>query len=130
MVMGRNARQVMDEWRANDPAVQAEYERLGPRFEAIDELVAARTEAGLSQRALAALMGVAPSVVGRIESGSDSVKIDTLARAAVALGKQLSVRFVPAEKPVAVRPAAQVKARAPRTAAVRSAAKTSRSRGS
>ena len=135
--MGRNVKSVMVEWRAADPLLQAEYERLGPRFEAIDGLVAARKAAGLSQRALATLMGVAPSVVGRIESGSDSVKLDTLARAAMALGSRLRVTFEPVadDRPTTTSSpveTATVEPRTaavePRTATVRSAATRSRAR--
>ncbi len=128
--MGQNVKSVMVEWRAVDPLLQAEYERLGPRFEAIDELVAARKAAGLSQRALATLMGVAPSVVGRIESGSDSVKLDTLARAAIALGSRLRVTFEPVadDRPKTTGSSDEAATAETKTATVRSAATRSRAR--
>ena len=88
-------------WRAHrdqllaDPAVREEYERLAPRFSAVRALVAARTEAGLSQRELAERMGSTQAVVSRLESAAHSPRLDTLAAAARAMGYDLEVRFVP-----------------------------------
>jgi len=62
--------------------------------EAIDVLVAARKERGLSQADLAGLMGVSASVVRRLESGGGSPRLDTLAAVAQGLGLRLDLRFV------------------------------------
>ena len=43
--------------RSGDPGLQAEYERLGPRFELIDGLIRARKRAGFNQGELARRMG-------------------------------------------------------------------------
>lgn len=60
-----------------------------------------RTEAGLSQRELAARMGTTQSVISRLEEGGGARnRIDTLARVATALGRHLVLSFperVPAE---------------------------------
>jgi ribosome-binding protein aMBF1 (putative translation factor) len=58
-----------------------------------------RTEAGLSQRALAERMGTTQSVISRLEEGGGARnRLDTLARVAVALDRHLIVSF-PSEVP-------------------------------
>ena len=53
-----------------------------------------RTEAGLSQRALAKRMGTTQSVISRLEEGGGAKnRLDTLARVAVALDRHLVVSF-------------------------------------
>jgi transcriptional regulator with XRE-family HTH domain len=61
------------------------------------EIVALRTEAGLSQRALADLVGTTASVICRLENaryGGHSLAM--LQRIAAAVGRRVEVRFVPA----------------------------------
>jgi len=38
----RNAKDLFEQMRADDPALQKEYARLGPRFKALDAVVKAR----------------------------------------------------------------------------------------
>ena len=58
-----------------------------------------RIEVGLSQRELAERMGTTQSVISRLEEGGGTRnRIDTLARAATALGRHLVLSF-PAEVP-------------------------------
>ena len=58
-----------------------------------------RIEVGLSQRELAERMGSTQSVISRLEEGGGARnRIDTLARAATALGRHLVLSF-PAEVP-------------------------------
>jgi ribosome-binding protein aMBF1 (putative translation factor) len=66
-----------------------------------------RTEAGLSQRELAARMGTTQSVISRLEEGSARNRIDTLARVATALGRHLVLSF-PAQVPTEMKDAVQV----------------------
>jgi ribosome-binding protein aMBF1 (putative translation factor) len=67
-----------------------------------------RTEAGLSQRALAERMGTTQSVISRLEEGGGARnRLDTLARVAVALGRHLVVSF-PTEPPTDLHDAVQV----------------------
>lgn len=67
-----------------------------------------RTEAGLSQRALAERMGTTQSVISRLEEGGGARnRLDTLARVAIALGRHLVVSF-PAEVPDKLDDAVQV----------------------
>lgn len=67
-----------------------------------------RTEAGLSQRELAARMGTTQSVISRLEEGGGARnRIDTLARVAIALGRHLMVSF-PEQIPTEMKDAVQV----------------------
>jgi transcriptional regulator with XRE-family HTH domain len=52
-------------------------------------LVARRRALGLSQTEVAARMGTSQSAVARFESGSGDVRITTLERYAVAVGRQI-----------------------------------------
>ena len=65
-------------------------------FELLDEILKARTEAGLTQAELATRIGTTQSSVARLESsmGKHSPSIDTLRRYASALGYRLQVRLV------------------------------------
>ena len=58
-------------------------------------LRAARTRAGLSQRALARRARTAQSVVARIESGDTSPSFDTLLRLVHAAGFELGTELLP-----------------------------------
>ncbi len=59
----------------------------------------ARTEAGLSQRALAKLVGTTASVISRLEDADyEGHSLAMLRRVAAALNKRLEVRFVSAGK--------------------------------
>lgn len=67
-----------------------------------------RTEAGLSQRELAARMGTTQSVISRLEEGGGARnRIDTLARVATALGRHLVLSF-PEKVPTGLKDAVQV----------------------
>ncbi len=91
---------------ANNPAVKAEYDRLGPRYETIAGMIRARTAARMTQTELARRMNVAPNTVSRLESAEHSPRIDTLAAAADALGYDLKVRFVKRQPASSVQKAA------------------------
>jgi predicted transcriptional regulator len=58
-----------------------------------DELVARRTELGLSQTEVAARMGTSQSAVARLESGETDVRLSTLERYVAALERQLDWRL-------------------------------------
>ncbi len=67
-----------------------------------------RTEAGLSQRALAERMGMTQSVISRLEEGGGAKnRLDTLARVATALDRHLIVSF-PEKVPARLKDAVQV----------------------
>ena len=77
-----------------DPAFAAEYEAQRPEYEAIRAVIAARLACNMTQKELAEKTGIRQSNIGRIENGSASPTIDTLARIAAGLGKQLKIDFV------------------------------------
>jgi ribosome-binding protein aMBF1 (putative translation factor) len=63
------------------------------------KIVALRTEAGLSQRQLARLIGTTASVICRLEDADyEGHSLAMLNRIAGALNRRLEIRFVPAEK--------------------------------
>ena len=76
-----------------DPAVKAEYDRIGPEFEIAAELIRARVRAGLSQAQLAERMKTSQSAVARLESGQTLPSTKTLLRFAEATGSRVQVRL-------------------------------------
>ena len=77
-----------------DPAFAAEYEAQRPEYEAIRAVIAAGLACNMTQKELAEKTGIRQSNISRIENGSASPTIDTLARIAAGLGKQLKIDFV------------------------------------
>jgi DNA-binding XRE family transcriptional regulator len=84
--------------RKEDPAFQVAYDALEDEFAALDALLKARKEAGLTQADVAARMGVSQPVLARIESSLGSRKhspsLATLRRYADACGKKLIIQMV------------------------------------
>jgi DNA-binding XRE family transcriptional regulator len=73
-----------------DPEVMAEYERLNrEEFAILDEILAARREAGLTQAQVAEAR-----LEASLASGKHSPSIETLRKYAHALGKRLEVHLV------------------------------------
>lgn len=66
------------------------------RVAIIGELIKAREERGLSQKALEELSGVKQPAIARLESGKAVPQLDTILRLLLPLGKTLAV--VPLEK--------------------------------
>ena len=60
----------------------------------ISNLQRMRKNCGMTQKELAEKTGIRQSNISRIENGSASPTIDTLARIAAGLGKQLKIDFV------------------------------------
>ena len=77
-----------------DPAFAAEYEAQRLEYEAIRAVISARLACNMTQKELAEKTGIRQSNISRIENGSASPTIDTLARIAAGLGKQLKIDFV------------------------------------
>lgn len=77
-----------------DPEFAEEYEAQKPEYEAIRAVIAARLEQHMTQKDLAEKTGIRQSNISRIESGSTSPTVETLARIAAGLGKQLKIDFV------------------------------------
>jgi DNA-binding XRE family transcriptional regulator len=72
------------------------YDALAPEYDVIGQLLKARTQAGLTQDAVAERMGTTKSAVSRLEgSGKHAPSLSTLRRYAKAVGCELEVRLVP-----------------------------------
>lgn len=84
----------------HDPETKMEYERLGPEFELLRQMLKARHRAGLSQAQVAERMGTKSPSVTRLESalenGKHSPSISTLRKYAEAVGCQLEINLIPA----------------------------------
>ncbi|RFU44137.1 helix-turn-helix domain-containing protein [Paraburkholderia sp. DHOC27] len=80
----------------SDPEVRAEFERLNrEEFALLDQMLAARHAAGLSQAQVAERMGTKAPAITRLEralaSGEHSPSVDTLRKYAAACGKRLVI---------------------------------------
>jgi len=89
----------MVEKMLKNPEVRSEYERLNrEEFAILDEMLAARRSAGLSQAEVAERMGTKAPAVTRLESalasGKHSPSIATLRKYAAALGKRVEIHLV------------------------------------
>ncbi|MDH4287366.1 MAG: helix-turn-helix domain-containing protein [Aquincola sp.] len=72
------------------------YVELEIEYQVIDQLLKARTRAGLTQDAVAERMGTTKSAVSRLESsGKHAPSLGTLRRYAQAVGCDLQVKLVP-----------------------------------
>jgi len=78
-----------------DPAVAAEYDRLGPIYAVVGQMIDARHSAGLTQAEMAQRMGTTQSVVARLESARHMPTFDLVSRYAAALGKRIDIHLVP-----------------------------------
>jgi ribosome-binding protein aMBF1 (putative translation factor) len=79
----------------SDPEANAEYERLGPIFAVVGEMVDARQSAGLTQAELACRMGTSQSVIARLESARHMPTFDLISRYARALDRRIEVHLAP-----------------------------------
>ena len=75
------------------PGFKQVSDEFDMEYEVARQMQAARTQAGLTQAALARRMHTTQSVVSRIESGSN-VSLETLIRFAEACGNRLQVQMV------------------------------------
>jgi DNA-binding XRE family transcriptional regulator len=72
------------------------YEDLEEEYALVREMLAARARVGLSQEAVAELMGTTKSAISRLEaSGKHAPSVTTLKKYAHAVGCHLEIRFVP-----------------------------------
>ena len=76
-----------------DEEFKAEYERLKPRYEAIEQIIRARKEQNMTQEELAKRVGTQKSNISRLESGSYNPSLDFLVKVAESLGKHVSIHL-------------------------------------
>jgi DNA-binding XRE family transcriptional regulator len=91
-------KQMVDKLLKN-PAVKAEVEKLNrEEFAILDQILAARKAAGLSQAQVAKRMGTQAPAIARLESslatGKHSPSLSTLRKYAAALGKRVELHLV------------------------------------
>ena len=73
--------------------VRREYDRLGPRYEAIGKIIEARIHKKMTQKELAGKMGTKQSAIARFETGNINPSLDFLQKLATVLGYRLTVTF-------------------------------------
>ncbi|MEZ5424231.1 MAG: helix-turn-helix transcriptional regulator [Pyrinomonadaceae bacterium] len=72
------------------------YDALELEYQLLDQMLRARSRAGLTQDAVAERMGTTKSAVSRLESaGKHTPSLSTLKRYARAVGCELQVKLVP-----------------------------------
>jgi DNA-binding XRE family transcriptional regulator len=75
------------------------YDDLEEEYLLVREMLSARSESGLTQEAVAALMGTTKSAVSRLESGGrHAPSITTLKKYAKAVGCNLEIKLVPKDR--------------------------------
>lgn len=79
----------------NDPEFRAEYEALEAEFALASALIAARSQAGMTQEQVARAMGTTQAVIARLEGGRVKPSTRTLERFAKATGTRLCISFEP-----------------------------------
>ena len=84
--------QLHQQW-LKEPEYKAAYESMASEFEIASAIIAARTQAGLTQEELAQRMSAKQSQVARWESGEQNATIKTLMRIAEATGTRLKISF-------------------------------------
>ena len=77
-----------------DEEFREEYERLRPRYEAIEQIIRARKEQNITQAELARRVGTQKSNISRLESGNYNPSLDFLTKVSEALGKSLSIQLM------------------------------------
>ena len=78
------------------PDVKAEFERLNPEFAFLDQILASRKAAGLTQAEIARRIGTTQSAVARLESVSVKhfPSLATLHKYATAVGRRVEIKLV------------------------------------
>ena len=88
---------VADE-QAGDDELRRLWQRLAPARQFAAMLIEYRADHGLSQRALAQLLGVSQPRVARMESGEQNPDVDTIITAVDRLGTEFVLDVAPAER--------------------------------
>lgn len=81
-----------------DPDFVAEYDALEEEFALAAALIKARSDADMTQEAVAQAMGTTQTVIARLESGRQMPSTRTLQRFAKATGSRLRISFERAKR--------------------------------
>lgn len=90
--------EIVAERTARNPEFPGLVEAALRRRQLLRELGAEREKLGLSQTAVAAVMGTSQSAVARLEAGDVDAKLSTLERFAAALGQKVEWRIAKASR--------------------------------
>lgn len=75
---------------------QAAYDALAVEYAIANQMLAARSRAGLTQEAVATRMGTSKSTVSRLESaGKHAPSLSSIKRYAEAVGCKIEIRLIP-----------------------------------
>ncbi len=74
-----------------DQEFKAEYEKLKPRYELIEQIIDARNQLNITQEELALRAGTQKSNISRFESGSYNPSLDFVTKIARSLGKEIHI---------------------------------------
>ncbi len=77
-----------------DNEFKSEYDKLKPRYDAIEQIIRARKELHMTQAELAKKIGTQKSNISRLESGNYNPSLDFLIKVSEALGKRLSISLM------------------------------------
>ncbi|MBQ8637784.1 MAG: helix-turn-helix transcriptional regulator [Lachnospiraceae bacterium] len=86
--------ELVKEEMLKDEEFRIEYEKLKPRYEAIEQIIAARKEQNMTQSELARRVGTQKSNISRLESGNYNPSLDFLTKVAESLGKRLKIDLI------------------------------------
>lgn len=79
------------------PGFREAYDALEVEYALANEMLAARSRAGLTQEAVASLMGTTKSAISRLEAaGKHAPSVASLKKYAAAVGCTLKIELVPA----------------------------------
>jgi DNA-binding XRE family transcriptional regulator len=90
--------EVVAEEITGDPEFRAEWQRLALARQVAAELIRYRAENGLSQRALAGVLGVRQPRIAALESGEQNPGIETLISISRATGIEFAIDVAPARQ--------------------------------
>ncbi len=86
--------ELFDEWK-KDPKFIKEYEALEEEFSLASALIAARSQADMTQQDVAEKMETSQSYIAKLEGGAVSPTMKALKRYAAATGSRLKIVFEP-----------------------------------
>lgn len=98
---GQTLKQYMEAQFAETPGLRDDVQALVAEMELEQDLAALRVGRGVSQSALATMLGVSQPAVAKLESEKvQNAKISTVARYVAALGGRLKIEIVPGPRKV------------------------------
>jgi transcriptional regulator with XRE-family HTH domain len=86
--------QILEE-ELRDPEFRAEWERLAPARAVANRLILYRADHGLTQTALARLLGMSQPAIARLEIGEHIPTLPTLLKLSEVLGLEILVTMMP-----------------------------------